>query len=106
MEAAQHLLREVDGAPAHGVPFSAPINDDALLSWGVDPPKTMKTLSWQETETWRLWLTNRIAVALLQARGEGTGFPAWKFALQRLDHLGVDLTTWRLRSGRAGWEHP
>ncbi|MEO1368213.1 MAG: hypothetical protein AAFX50_13650 [Acidobacteriota bacterium] len=97
LRAAELLAKELKGVPAHGVPFSASFDDGGLISWGVDPPKTTKMLAWQETETWRLWLTNRVAVAMLQARAEDSPLPPWQSALQRLERHGVDVKTWKLR---------
>ena len=67
---AAELLREaLAGVPAHGVPFTAEIAGGGLLSWGVDPPRG-EGLPWagHGQESWRLWLTHRLARALISAR--------------------------------------
>ena len=48
----------------------------------------------QERESWRLWLTNRLAVALLAARRDGGPLEPWQYALARLEIDGIDPSTW------------
>ncbi len=93
--AADLLANKLKGCPAHGVPFTAEIADDGLLSWGMDPPRDQQILSWQERESWRLWLTNRLAVALLGAKtAQSTTIAPWQFAMGRVELEGVNTTTW------------
>jgi hypothetical protein len=93
--AAARLARQLAGCPGHGVPFTAELADtDGLLSIGVDPPRAEHALAWQERESWRLWLTNRLAVALVSARREGGPLEPWQYALARLEFDGVDPSTW------------
>jgi hypothetical protein len=91
--AADRLATELDGCRGHGVPFTAELADDGLVSWGVDPPRAEHRLPWQERESWRLWLTNRLALALLVARRDGGAEP-WRYALARVELEGVDPATW------------
>lgn len=92
---AVRLARALEGCPAHGVPFTAGLTDDGLLSWGMDPPTPKGAILWQERESWRLWVTNRLAVALLAAKAAATTtMEPWQFALERLRLDGVDTTTW------------
>jgi len=94
-EAAADMIRRLDGCPAQGVPFTAQLTDDGLLSWGIDPPADQQTLVWQERESWRLWVTNRLATALLAAKHvHPRGAEPWRFALERLHLQGVDTDTW------------
>jgi hypothetical protein len=58
----------------------------------MDPVDGKRPLAWQEHESWRLWLTNRLAAALLSAAG--TVDEKVAFALERVRHEGVDTTTW------------
>lgn len=82
------------GAEAHGVPFTASITANGLLSWGVDPPPAPQVM-WREHESWRLWVTNRLATALLSARRAPTiEMTPWEFAIVRLELDGVDTVTW------------
>jgi hypothetical protein len=95
LAAARHLEDALAGVAAQGVPFSAPIDADGLLSWGMDPPTSERLLAWQEQESWRLWLARRLAAALVAARGNTTpDVPAWRFALERLRREGVDVDRW------------
>lgn len=107
LQTASNLLaKRLEGCPSHGVPFTAEICGEGLLSWGVDPPESEQLLSWQPRESWRLWLTNRLANALLTAKnaprvnGEN-GLEPWQYALQRLRLEGVDTQSWTL-PGRSG----
>jgi len=92
-EAAGRLAERLAGLPAHGVPFTAEIAGDGLVSWGADPPETERSPLLGGGESWRLWLTNRLAVALLAARAGGAPKP-WRFALDRVRLEGVDTETW------------
>ena len=92
--AAETLSGALAGLPAHGVPFTAEIAGGGLLSWGVDPPRG-EGLPWSGgMESWRLWLTHRLARALLSARAESSPVEPWRFARERLRLEGVDPATW------------
>ena len=92
---ARELEARLDGVAAHGVPFTAPIDAAGLLSWGVDPPTSLRPLSWQGPESWRTWLAGRLAVALARARAAGEGEQeACRFALARVAREGVDVERW------------
>ena len=91
--AAEVVTRRLEGAPAHGVPFTSEIGGAGLVSWGVDPAK--EETAWGDGESWRQWLTNRLARALLSARASGAeGVEPWRFAVDRLRLEGVDTDTW------------
>lgn len=87
------LTERLVGFPAHGVPFTAEITADGLLSWGVDPPRRQQGLSWTG-ESWRLWVVGRLAAALLSARSVATITEPWRYALERVALEGLDATTW------------
>jgi hypothetical protein len=94
---ADYLLSALRETPAHGVPFSAAVDSTGILSSGIDPPQSDKLLSWRESESWRLWTTNRLAVYLLTARATAdrhTRIPPHGFARRRLELDGVDTRTW------------
>lgn len=91
---AQELSRKLEGCPAQGVPFTAQIGDTALLSWGIDPPEEMAAPPWMQRESWRLWVTNRLAVALLMAKSSDQPVDCWRFAVERLRLDGVDTGLW------------
>lgn len=93
--AARMLRKELAGCPAHGIPFSAGIDEDGLLSWGMDPPDSDRALSWQQRESWRLWVAMRLGSALSIAKRSRTGaVEPWRFAVERVRRHGVDVTTW------------
>src|SRR5204863_5876406 len=95
-DVADMLRRELAGCDAHGVPFSAGLDDAGLLSWGVDPPETEHVLQWLGRESWRIWLGRHLAGALSIAKLARTeaGVEPWRFAVERVRRLGVDVKTW------------
>ena len=74
------------------VPFTASIDSEGLLSWGMDPPRFEQVLAGQRYQSWRQWLTGRIAVYTLAA-GEG-GADVQSFVRSRIELDGIDSTTW------------
>lgn len=95
MGAAEVLRKDLSGIAAHPVPFSAPIGTDGLLSWGIDPPRRRTRSRPHERESWRLWITNRLARYILAAKvNPGDDMEPWEFALRRLHHDGIPLGTW------------
>lgn len=90
--AARALAERLAGVTAQGVPFTCAIGDDGLLSWGSDPPSDSVA---RERESWRLWITNRLADALLHAKAAPSeAVPPETFALARVALDGVDPDTW------------
>lgn len=89
--AADALATRLAGLPAQGVPFTSEIGGDGLLSWGVDPPREESAFG--SGESWRLWLTHRLARALVSARADRAEEP-WRFALDRVRLEGVDTDSW------------
>lgn len=93
--ASSYLSDRLNGCPAQGVPFTAEIAGEGLLSWGMDPPRDRSTPDWNRSQSWRSWVTNRLAVSLLSATvAPLDGVKPWKFALDRLQLEGVDTGTW------------
>jgi hypothetical protein len=97
--AARRFEQELRGFRAQGVPFSAALTRDGLLSWGIDPvaepPRTGS-----QAESWRSWLTNRLAAALIQAKAVRLRrFAPWQFAMARLRLEGVDTREWAPQPG-------
>jgi hypothetical protein len=90
--AAEAVSARLGGVPAQGVPFTSEIGGDGLLSWGVDPPAS-ELAAWGGRESWRLWLTHRLARALLAARS-AEGLEPWRFALERVRLEGIDTGSW------------
>jgi len=94
-EAAARIAKRLTGCPVQGVPFTAGISQDGLLSWGLDRAQENSPVTSREWESWRLWTTNRLATALLAARRAKTnGIEPWRFATERLRLEGVDTNTW------------
>jgi hypothetical protein len=92
---ASELASLLKGTAPHGVPFSAEITSDGLLSWGMDPPQSERILAWQEPESWRLWIVRRLAAAMIAAQTDARSSMApGQFALERLRHEGVDVDGW------------
>lgn len=89
--AVDAIASRLGGVLAQGVPFTSGIAGEGLLSWGTDPPAG--TGAWGRSESWRLWLTHRLARALLDARAAGAAEP-WRFAIERMRLEGVDPETW------------
>lgn len=95
-ETAQRLAVRLAGTPVQGVPFTATIAADGLLSWGMDPPDAEAILAWQVKESWRLWVARRLAAALIAGRASaGEAAEPWRFALERLRRRGVDVKRWQ-----------
>jgi hypothetical protein len=95
LAAATRLGERLRGLTPHGVPFSAEIALDGLLSWGMDPPAEDRTVSWQPAESWRLWVARRLAAAMIAAqRDPSPELPPWRFALARVRCDGVDVDRW------------
>jgi hypothetical protein len=107
-EAALKIMSHLEGCTAHGVPFTAELANQGLLSWGIDPPREAYSVSWLGGESWRGKLCNRLAMTIVQAsagRGnEATGAAAdavnaAEFAIHRLRLEGIDTDTWTLAHG-------
>jgi hypothetical protein len=102
-EAAGRLRQQLKGMQAHGVPFTAALDEEGLLSWGMDPPRGTPLLPWQGP-SWRRWTTDRLAVALLSAKSASPApVEPWQFALDRLRLEGIDPSTWV--PAQALWEN-
>jgi hypothetical protein len=104
VDAARRLGRSLAGLPAHGVPFTAELAGQGLLSWGMDPPRTAAGRG-PEPESWRTWVTGRLAAALLLARaGASPTIEPWRSALRGIERHGVDSRRWT--PPRALWDPP
>jgi hypothetical protein len=88
---AGELARALAGARPHGVPFSAELAGDGLLSWGGDPPRDAGPAG-GAPESWRLSVCRRLAEHLMAAKA--AGLPALspaEYAVARLATDGVRL---------------
>jgi hypothetical protein len=85
----------LEGIPPHGVPFTAAVDPDGLVSWGIDPDRDLSTRGWLDHESWRMWVTGRIASALVRLdRADREGDTLWSYVLGRLAVEGVDPVAW------------
>ncbi len=95
LEATAKLLQgALAGSRAQGVPFTAPIDDEGVLSWGLDPPSTERIAGWSGGESWRAWVVNRLARAVVRARAMGDDSTAWLCALDRMRLEGINVDQW------------
>jgi len=94
-ETADRLNARIGRLPAHGVPFTCELDGDGLLSWGMDPPRRTQVLPWLERQSWRLWVVNTLATALLVARAHPSdGVEPWRFAIDRVRLDGIETDSW------------
>lgn len=103
---AARLGQALAGCPAHGVPFTAALTADGLLSWGLDPAAAPGA----EPESWRVWVVTRLAAALVEARGAAPRTPPAAYALRRIRALGVSAGRWEppawMQEGRPAPDPP
>jgi hypothetical protein len=100
-EAARRFEQELGGFRAQGVPFTAALTSNGLLSWGIDPVDEPQPPN-SQAESWRVWLTNRLAAALIQAKhARLRRLAPWQFAMARLQLEGVDARNWAPQPGFA-----
>jgi hypothetical protein len=105
---ADQLGMTLSGYPTQGVPFTAPIGDNGLLSWGADVAHTREPGSHARERSWRGWVTARLATAICTAQQSGAADPV-AFALDRVTLDGVLVRQWapatELLRRRAAEEH-
>lgn len=92
LKLAGKLDTSLGECPAHGVPFTASVRSDGLLSWGADPPAEHHG---RRGSSWRSWLVVQLAEHLASAKGARlTILEPWQFALERLQLAGIDTVAW------------
>jgi len=65
-----------------------------MVSWGMDPPEHARPFRWNG-QSWRFWVTERLATALIAASGRNSsGIEPWQFALDRVRLDGIDTRMW------------
>lgn len=92
-EAAEMVRASAAAISAQGVPFTGAIDYNGLVSWGMDPPRFEQVLPWQEHQSWRQWVAERIAVYTLAAK-ESKAESVPDFVLQRVRLDGIDPANW------------
>ena len=76
---------------AHGVPFTAIIDEKGILSWGKDPVQKHPNA---KLESWRSWICQKIATELIAAKKQnGNPFEWTEIVLDQLQLLGIDKHT-------------
>jgi hypothetical protein len=91
MKTAAALRSALRGTRAQGVPFTAPLDADGLISCGVDPPLP-RNGDLMESESWRLRVAGRLAASMAVASsGSSRALTPARFALARLALDGIDL---------------
>jgi hypothetical protein len=97
---AEALAERLASLAPQGVPFSAEIAGDGLLSWGMDPPRSARLLAWQGYDSWRLWMVRRLASAMIAAQRDATeDDEVCRHAVERLRLDGVDVDDWTPSNG-------
>jgi len=92
---ARALSPRLDGLAAHAVPFTAAIGSASRISWGVDFPARLNLMLGDESESWRMWVSRRLALALCESENESlTKEQCVQFALDCAWLDGVDTRTW------------
>jgi hypothetical protein len=87
---ADRVLRALDGCPVHGVPYTAELGGDGLISWGCDPPAG--SLAAELGPSWRAWVTRLLAQGLAAERRPGA--EPWERSLCEIERAGVEPSTW------------
>ena len=92
-EAAELIHASAAGITTQGVPFTAAIDREGLVSWGMDPPRLEQVLADQTHQSWRQWVAARIAVYTMAAKESGAE-DLVGFVLERVGLDGIDTSTW------------
>lgn len=66
---ARRIAPRLAGMAAQGVPFTAALGRSGLLSWGADPPPAVAQTLPEHEQSWRRWVSARLAEAILAERG-------------------------------------
>ena len=93
-DVARVLQNEIGHARAQGVPFTAPIDEAGLLSWGMDPPDAAHVFAGHQRESWRFWITQHLATALITVASDSSDVDPTRYALDRLRLDGIDTDRW------------
>ena len=97
-DGAERVRAMAEACRPHGVPFTADVTDDGLLSWAIDPPRNLPGSGHRTmASSWRTWVSTRLADYLLDATAGDparVGGEPWRVALERLQLDGVDTERW------------
>ncbi|MCH9649447.1 MAG: hypothetical protein K0U98_14490 [Deltaproteobacteria bacterium] len=94
--AAERLQSRFGDLEPQGVPFTAEIGLEGLLSWGGDPPLSRHWSPEPTRRSWRQWITERLAEAFdeVDSLGGSESFPAWRRVTDLLALEGINTETW------------
>jgi hypothetical protein len=96
---AERLAAALGRLEPHGVPFTAAVTDNGLVSSGVDRQGLDVTGHWSLL-SWRTWVTDHLADGILIARAHGADIGvAARFTLDRLRLHGIDVERWQPLTG-------
>jgi len=99
IEFAAELAGKLARFEGQGVPFSyQPDRENPIVSVGVDPPKRLG-----ERNSWRRYITDRLALAVQDVRRTGTGDRIGRIRTYMRMH-GIDIDEWRPASN--DWSVP
>jgi len=88
-EFAEEIARRLGSFPVHGTPFSCQVSEEtALVTMGVDPPECFG-----ERYSWRLYVVQKLGLAILGARDYTADPLAHIYSYIRL--MGIDADHWR-----------
>jgi hypothetical protein len=94
MQTAALLKKELSVYIAQGVPFTAQIDEKGLLSWGTDPPSS-DVLTAIEGGSWRLKVTDQLALAIIRAQTDELDFQQTiLFVRAKLFSVGISAEDW------------
>lgn len=92
--AADRLAPVLKDHKVQGVPFTAPLDDSGMLSWGMDSA-TDEILKNSERESWRAAVTEKLAASISLSKTEKLSQEeSVDFVLKKMMLEGVDPTTW------------
>jgi hypothetical protein len=104
VETAAALIREeLSHVRARALPFTVQLGADGLTSWGLDPRRG--TASWHQGQSWRLWICQQLARAIVVARKlPESGIAPCEYAMLRLLPAGVSPDKWRPSHDFDNWQ--
>jgi hypothetical protein len=91
---AAELRSALAGVRPHGVPFTAAIDAEGLLSWAMDPADEPMLRPMNQAWTWRTAIAERLAVSIAHAKGRADASAIVDFALERLRLDGIEPIGW------------
>jgi hypothetical protein len=97
--AAQVLSGEMQEIRQQGVPFTERQDNVGLISLAMDPPRQTARSVFSTQNSWRLWVSRKIATAVILAK-QSPDYPLSpeQSALWTMQFLGVEPETWRIHN--------